>query len=64
MILTQEEQVRQEMFNEYVIWRLEMIQANPGITFTDFSTFDEWREVNYPTPKPKLKKRKKLEKTQ
>lgn len=59
-VLTPEEQDRQELFNEYVSWRLEMIHSNPEIDPSEFSNFEEWCEVqdiNISNKKPRIKKR-------
>lgn len=64
MALTKEEQERQNKFNEYVIWRLEMIHTNPKKDPTNFNSFSEWEAVMHPPERPRIKKRlKRNEKT-
>jgi hypothetical protein len=60
MGFTPEERIRQDMYDEYVVWRLELIHTKTDMNPTEISNFEEWKAVMYPTKKPKVKKRKKL----
>ena len=60
-VFTPKEQERQDLFNEYVTWRLEMIHSNPDINPTEFSSFDEWcqvQNIDNSLQKPRIKKRR------
>ena len=60
-VFSPEERAKQELYNEYVIWRLEMIHSSPETNPSNFSTFDEWQKEKH--KKPRLKKRIKRTKT-
>lgn len=57
-MLTPEERARQDLYNEYVLWRLELLHSNPDLDPAQVSDFDEWCEAcNVALKKPKIKKR-------
>lgn len=60
-MMTPEERKRQDLYNQYVTWRLELLYSNPTIDPTTVSNFDEWCEVCNvvaSNQKPKIRKRK------
>jgi len=60
-MITPDDKIRQGLYNDYVLWRLELLHCDPSLTPADVSDFNEWckaQGIKTSTKKPKFKKRK------
>jgi len=57
-MLSPKERERQDRYNEYVIWRLELLYSNSDQNPSEVSNFEEWHATMYSDKKPKIRKRK------
>ena len=57
-MLSPKERERQDRYNEYVIWRLELLHSNSDQNSSEVSSFEGWHEAMYSDKKPKIRKRK------